>query len=233
MSASPAEGELELEIGTVGIAFSGLYYGADTQYEGFPLAVIRYKDFYFEGLLAGYRLYRDQRISVAIETIPTLYDYESGISDFLDGMDDRKMAWETGLSVDYTLDRGKLSMKLVRDWQGIHDGWSLSAEYGESLLMTERSLLIGYMGGEYLDPNKSDYYYGVRKDEARSWRPAYEVGGALAASVGLSHIYRLGEKTTLMSNVDYKHFSTSITDSPIVEKHYQLSAYAGILYKIH
>ena len=231
LNASVPKG-VELEVGSVGLSFGPLYRGATAQLELYPLLVVRYKNFYFEGLLAGYRLYRDRRLSVAIEVVPTLNDYESDISSFLAGMEDRKAAWETGFDIDYALDKGRFSAKLMRDWQGVHRGWGLVAEYGKNLVVTDRGLTAGYLGAEYSDPLKSNYYYGVQPKEARSWRPAYKAGGAVASFVGLTHFYQIGKQISCMGNLEYRHFDNAVTDSPIVGRHYQLSAYAGFLYKI-
>jgi outer membrane protein len=75
-----------------------------------------------------------------------------------------------------------------------------------------------------------DYYYGVSSKEARPDRPAYSPGSALNIEAELFVRYPLSQHFELVGIVGYTLLDSAISDSPIVDADYEMSATFGVLY---
>ncbi|MCL5281869.1 MAG: MipA/OmpV family protein, partial [Planctomycetes bacterium] len=75
-----------------------------------------------------------------------------------------------------------------------------------------------------------DYYYGVRPNEARPERPAYEGKQAFDPFLRLVIRHGLTKHWSLFTDAQYEWLAREIADSPIVSKDHQLSLTVGALY---
>jgi outer membrane protein len=185
--------------------------------------------FYFRGVAAGYRLFQGTNWSIAPVLWPRFDGYEEDDSGALRGMDDRDMTLDGGLAFSLRGDWGVFGASLVTDILGKHDGQELELSYSKPLRRGPW-VIAPTAGLRWESSNLVDYYYGVRDDEARTGRPAYDADAAFDPFVGLRLLRALGKKWTFLAAAQYEWFDGEIADSPIVDEDYDISVMVGLLY---
>jgi outer membrane protein len=78
----------------------------------------------------------------------------------------------------------------------------------------------------------NDYYYGVRPDEARADRPAYEVGSGAVPEIGVYAAYQLTARWRLLAGASVAHLPRSVRESPIVEHRTLRSLHLAVFYDL-
>lgn len=91
--------------------------------------------------------------------------------------------------------------------------------------------LLPRIGVEYFDSKFVDYYYGVRRDEARSGRPAYEGKATMNLDTGVDLHYSFGDHHTLIAAFKYRAFGAEIKDSPLIDASGSPRANIGYVYR--
>ncbi|KAA8995872.1 MULTISPECIES: MipA/OmpV family protein [Pectobacteriaceae] len=156
--------------------------------------------------------------------------YDADDSPFLAGMDDRKgsiwaggaMMWKTGI-VD-------LSAEVLGDVSGNSKG-------SRAKLQAERRFSSGAfgitprLGVAWVDSKFVDYYYGVRRSEARPNRGFYEGESATNVEAGVRMDYTLARRHTLFLDASATRFGSAIKDSPLVDSSSQTMVSVGYLYR--
>lgn len=221
--------DLSLQVG-VGVSTStSPYKGISSVTMPLPDIELSYKSAFIEGINMGYNFYDTKTLQIGVIALPVLAGYKNKDSNDLKGMDNRNMSLEGGLRMKYNFENSFLSSTISRDVSGTTDGYTVNAAYNYTLLETENSGLSVYAGLEYLSDKKSNYYYGVKAKEATFTRPSYHADGALNPFIGLTQIFAFSEKWSIIANVEYKQFDSTIYKSPIVDDHYQIAGYLAVM----
>lgn len=226
------ERKIVVQIGAAAAIAGSLHDGADTDLNLFPLLIVESGHFYFRGLQIGYRLVERGNTSLAIQLEYATEGYQSGDSDALAGMRTRRAAWESGFVLSRQLAQGQLELKLMHDVSGTHDGYSAEVNYERVIRTTSGGTTSAFLTGELYDAKKVDYYFGVREAESTAGRAAFQQSSTTGASVGVNHVQRLGERFALIGSIGYRAFDDDISLSPIVDKNWQIRAYAGFTYQL-
>jgi MipA family protein len=225
-----ASDETTLQLG-VGVATStSPYKGISTVTLPLPDIELLYNSAFIEGINLGYNVYDTKTLQIGVILLPTLLGYKSKDSDFLAGMENRTISLEGGLRLKYNFDNSFLSSTISNDISGITDGYTFNAVYNYTLFEAVNSSLSLYAGAEYLSDKKSDYYYGVKAKEATQNRPSYHADGALNPYIGLTQIFAFSKIWSIIANVEYKQWDSTIYKSPIVDDHYQITGYLAVMY---
>lgn len=154
-------------------------------------------------------------VAVSLTTRLAYDGYDASDSRHLDGMrrrEDRLWLggsgkWRTGVA-DTTL-----------EWMHDVSGHSRGQRAGMSV---ERAFDLGLfeltprLGVAWLDGRYVDYYYGVRPQEARAWRPAYRPGASVNVEAGLRAAYRIAHRDSLFVDVAVDRLGAAIQHSPLV-----------------
>jgi outer membrane protein len=185
---------------------------------------------YFRGQMGGYRFFGDKTFSVALIGQWRVDGYDDDDSRYLQGMKDRKMTLDGGLSASYFDGWGATTVSMVTDLLGRHDGQELSFSYGKRFA-SEKWSLIPAGGVLYKSGNLTDYYYGVRPSEALPGRPAYSAGQQWDPFVALRATYKLTDQWSALATFRYEWLGSEITSSPIVDDHYQTLFMTGLMYQ--
>lgn len=227
-----AESELHLQVGVVAAANSSYYQGVGFEQFALPLIIAEYKQFYLQGTFAGYRLYHGESgQGLAVEIGGTFDGYESDDAGFLLGMADRKSAWEAGLVYWAPVAGGQLTGKLMQDVGDKHGGFSARIDYERPLWIDETKLVSWFLGAEYWDRAKSDYYFGVKASEARPNRPMYSAPDSVSFFLGGNFIKQLSPRFSLVVIADYRVADSAVGNSPLATRADQWSAYSGVFYE--
>ena len=206
------------------------YEGMDSTVYPIPVITAVSAPFYFWIDTAGCRLFSDSNMTFDVIGKWRLDGYDSDNSDELDGMHNRHMTVDIGGEFAVSGDWGKLYARILTDALGQHDGQEFRVTYAKPLKFEELKIAPS-VGFALLSDNLANYYYGVRRDEARPGRPAYNPGASVNWFVGLDANYRLNDDWTLLTSITYYWLDSDIRNSPIVSKDYTISILAGAMYR--
>ena len=206
------------------------YKNVDPTVYPIPVVVAVSAPFYFKIDTAGCRLFSDSNMTFDIIGKLRLDGYDADKSDYFDGMHNRNMTVDVGGEFGISGDWGNLYARILTDALGQHDGQEYRLTYAKPFKF-EKAKISPSAGVALLSSNLADYYYGVRDDEARTGRPAYNPGASVNWFVGLDAIYQLNNDWTLLTTITYYWLDSDIRNSPIVNKDYTISILAGAMYR--
>ena len=219
------------------------YTGMHPTVYPYPVSLFIYDRFYISIDTVGYRLLANRGASVKPGRMSWYFDvigkwrtdgYDSDDSDELEGMHDRNKTFDVGGEFGVSGDWGSVTTYLVTDALGVDDGQEIRVVYAKSFKnpFDVNNLKISpSVGLAWQSNNLVDYYYGVRDDEVRAGRPAYDPGPAVNWLWGVDANYRLNERWTLLAGFTYYWFDSEIRNSPIVSRYYSISIIAGAMYR--
>jgi outer membrane protein len=243
-SVPKADANMTLLVGPSIVILDKPYAGKHAEVFPYPAAVIVYDRFYWVIDTAGYRLLANQRTATPAPGTTLLYldavakwrsdGYDSSDSDELEGMHDRRRSVDVGGEFGVSGDWGSVATSLVTDALGRHNGQEVRSVYTRPFknAFDVNNLNISPSAGLAWQNNELvDYYYGVRRDEARPGRPEYHPGQAVNWLWGIDTNYRLNESWTLFGGFTYYYLDSDIRHSPIVDRNYAISIIAGAMYK--
>ena len=146
----------------------------------------------------------------------------------IEGIDDRKSTFETGLKLTYENEKKcKIVFKTVIDTLNKHKGYQAVLNIGKTFVV-DKFTLIPNIGLEYQDKKYSDYYFGVDKHESYS---KYEVGSTFNSTVGLISSYTINKDLSLNFVYNYRVLDKEISNSSIVKKDYSQMTALSLSYK--
>ena len=206
------------------------YVDLDREIQPFP--IFRYVGERFSALGPNlkYRLLGDRGLAFSALMGPTFDGYDPDDSDFLEGMDERKLTLEGGVELDWRSRPVSLSLSARHDLLSRHEGYQLEAEASTFHRYGPVSL-VPSLAYTYWDENRSDYYFGVRNGEARPGRPAYSLNGTNNWSAGLFAAADVTPSIFLMLGAKYFIYDDDIADSPIVDDDSTWRVFAGAGYQ--
>jgi outer membrane protein len=206
------------------------YAGMDTTVYPIPLMRFICGQFYISGATAGFRFLADETYTFDIVGKWRFDGYEDDDSRDLKGMHDRRQTIDLGGELTLLGDWGSLTMGFLTDSLSRHDGQEMRISYAKPFDI-EKLTISPYVGLDWQSSNLADYYYGVRADEVRAGRPAYNVSDAVNWFAGIYTSYNLDNKWTLIGGISYYWLDSEIYDSPIVNDSHAISVLAGAMYQ--
>ncbi len=197
----------------------------------YPAPVVAYEGerFYVRSAIVGYRLISANGLMIGPQVQPRIEGFNGDDSPFLSGMHDRNWSVDGGVNMEAVTPVGLLGVSVMSDLLGRNRGQEVEFRY---LIMFPvlGFHLIPSGGVRWKSDNLVDYYYGVRPDEARPDRPAYDGEQAFDPFLRLVVRHSLTKHWSVFTDAQYECLASEITNSPIVNKDYQLSLTAGVLY---
>jgi len=157
--------------------------------------------------------------------------YKAKDSDFLRGMARRKESlWLGGAAIWDAGPLGELSLEAVGDALGNSKGRIFSLQYEKRFEVGDLAITprVGVRG---VDRKYVDYYFGVRAPEATALRPVYLGDSATQTELGLRLTYATGQNEMLFADLSGMKLGRPVENSPLVERRYQASVFAGWLYR--
>ena len=144
-------------------------------------------------------------------------------------MTPRKESAFVGASVKFF----KYGLSFSRDINGRSKGWLTEASYGEFFRITDSLMLRAGLSLEWNDDKYAEYYYGVRKSEARTYRPEYHVKNYFTPGISFMPIYKINEDINFTTALSFKLLPKDVSDSPTMTgKRLEMGGIMGISYKL-
>ncbi len=221
---------------TVGIAA----YKMDSPYKDFddedgiaPILSYEGEDFSFSGGELGYRIFGDDDSPLNLRLILTFdgSGFDSSDSPVFAGMAERDDSIEFGLNADLEAGPGIVSATLLHDISGTHKGYVADISYSLPLEISDRFSIEPGAGLQYLSGDYSNYYFGVRSNEATASRSAYTADSAVLPYVGYQVRYALSDSWMLLHDAGYVWLDDEIKNSPLVDKDGVWGTSVGVAYR--
>jgi outer membrane protein len=166
------------------------YVDADNELQAIPILEAYWKRFYFQGIRAGYRLVEGDRLNLDLTARWSFTRLDPDDSDFLAGMEERDATAMAGLGLDWNLSREwQLSLRADADVLGRHDGLEAETQLTWRRRIGQKLVLAPSLGAAWQSADLVDHYVGVRPEEARPDRPAYEGPAAWSFTANLTGLW--------------------------------------------
>ncbi len=236
VSGAESEGDTSAEseeakvfVGGGAVISSKPYDGVDSKVYPIPMFGYEGERLYLRGISGGYRLFKHGGWSIGPMVRPRFEGYEADDSDALRGMDDRDLTLDGGVNLEARTKWGLFGAMFLTDVLGEHDGQEFEASY---------TVLFPYAGFTFIpsvalrwrSDDLVDYYYGVKRNEARAGRPAYTPSDTLDPVIRLAVRRELTDHWGLLLGFQYEWLSEEISDSPIVDDDTAFSVLVGATY---
>lgn len=204
------------QLGVGVIVLDKPYTGMDTEFKPIPVVGYIGERLQVFGPRASYLLAGNETFSLRADSIIRFSGYEPADSAALQGMDERDMTLEAGLTVSAGGAFGELALSVLTDVLDRHSGQEAVLRYGYEFA-GERLTFTPFAGLRWISSNLADYYYGVRAEEATPSRAAYAAPSSTTPLVGLTARYRLSSHWGVFGLLTYEQLDGGLRDSPIVE----------------
>ncbi|MFL9812645.1 MipA/OmpV family protein [Stutzerimonas sp. VN223-3] len=157
--------------------------------------------------------------------------YEEGDARILDGMDDRDGGFWAGANVGWQNELVNVNAEWLADVSGDSDGQRFTLGLERSWEFGDHMMLAPRLAAIWQDKEYVDYYFGVRSDEVRFDRAAYEGKSTINTEFGVRGTYMFDKQQSVFLDVEAVRFGSEIEDSPLVDTSSENSVRFGYLYR--
>jgi outer membrane protein len=226
----PDTGKPQWSLGIAVISSPEPYVDAGNETIVVPALAVSYKRFYFRGIGAGYRLWESGNFELDALVRARFAGYDEDDSPFLAGMETRRKSADAGLQLTWEAERVGVRLTPVTDILGRSDGQEVDLDlffpirFGPVRIEPE-------VGAAWLSDSFVDYYAGVRPEEARPDRPAYEGESTVNLTAGVSVFTPVGRRWLFQGFVRLDQLGGGFDDSPIVGDDNALTSFVALSYR--
>lgn len=182
--------------------------------------------------LPGLRISESQRIHFGLVGQYDLSSgYEAKDSVVFAGMAERKAGIWVGAKAEWETSLLNVTAELMGDASGDSKGKTFSLGVERSWHFGQNWMLTPRVVAKWQDRKYVDYYYGVRAGEARAGRAAYRGDSGVSAEVGLRGVYMFDQQHSVFLDVGVTRLSSSIKNSPLVDRSTENNLFLGYVYR--
>lgn len=232
-TAHAAENDWEMILGLGASHESSIYKGVDGETNPQPIAHIEYGDFWVRGEQAGYTLLEGNNWSLSpVISLGVGSGFEQDNvkdNDLFKGLDERKAGIGYGLTLGYDMQWAELTASVLNDTKS---DISAGFELGREFQITDRFSIETAASATWRSSGYNDYYYGISSKEAGNnpLLSTYKADAGVDMGLEVMATYQLSSRWLLVGGAEYTRFSSSVTDSQLVDKSNQTSVMAGVAY---
>ncbi len=180
--------------------------------------------------LPSFRFSETQRVNFGLIGRYDGSGYEADDASILDGMAKRKSGFWGGAKAQWQSSWVNISADWTHDLSGNSKGQRVSLGAQRSWLLGDFSLTPRVVA-TWHDKKYVDYYYGVRADEVRDWRQAWQGASSFSAEFGLRSVYQFSAHHSLMLDIEATRLSSEVKESPLVDRSTEDRIFLGYLYR--
>ncbi len=235
-SGRDGEGPTRWSVGVAVISAPRPYIGTDQETQVIPLIEYDSGRWFVQGIRAGYRFIDTERFRLDARVGFRFSGLEPDSSSFLDGMQERRETLVGGIGTEWVLAKNGRS-RLTAQWSalsdllGRSDGFESSLDLSwQKVLARGKVILAPAVGMVYQDADHVAYYYGVRADEERPGRPAYDGSSVVNPRASMLISWRFHGPWSLIGLASYEWLDDPIQESPIVDQDHEVFYLLGVSY---
>ncbi|WP_271271009.1 MipA/OmpV family protein [Aliamphritea hakodatensis] len=211
------ENESSFALG-IGVASEdSIYKGVGTETEALPFFSYENGSFYIQGPEAGYYIIDNDDFKIGALARYRTDGYKASDSSDLKGMDERKGAFELGITASYDTDYGEWSATFAADASSEHEGNEIELGWEKSFPVSAKWSVTPEASVSYRSDDLNNYYYGVKASEATVNRAAYTADADTVYEIGISAMYQIDQQQMIRVGASYTSYGDEIADSSIVE----------------
>jgi len=147
----------------------------------------------------------------------------------LERLHSRDTALLGGLDIAYFPGRWDMSLQVLTDVSGVHNGSESRFSVSRFVRLGEEHFELA-AGTVWQDQKTMDYYWGVYESEVENSALAYRPSSGFSPFVRIDWRRRLSGNWSLQSTVHHKWLSGEISNSPLVEEDTVLTVFLGGVY---
>lgn len=221
-----------LSLGASALIMSEPYRGYSNHV--YPVPVINYENdyFYLRSLTAGYYLWKDpqNQLSIFGYYLPQGFNPSDSDDERMKQLDRRRATLMAGLAYSHNAEWGTIRTALSGDTLGKSDGIVGDLTYLYRFKQDNWMLVPG-VGALWSSKNQTQYYYGVSEQESRrSGFENYSPSSGWAPYAELTASYKLNKDWNTFITGRYIRLSSTVKDSPMVDKSYSAILLTGVSY---
>jgi outer membrane protein len=212
------------------------YKGIDRDSEVLPL--IYFENEYFrvfgptaEIKLPGLEISDTQQLDFSLVGEYDFSGYDDDDARILEGMSDRKGGFWAGAKVEWRNDLADVSAEWLGDVSRNSKGQRLTLGLERSWRIGEHIMLTPRLAAIWQDEKYVDYYFGVRENEARIDRAAYDGKSGINTEFGVRGNYMFDDHHSVFLDLKATSLANEIKDSPLVDQSSENSVLFGYLYR--
>ncbi len=194
------------------------YKGTSAKFFPVPVLNVRYKRLFFQGIRGGFDVIQKGKWTANVFAQARFRGLEPDDSPFLEGMTERRKSMDAGAELTYQGRPVGFRVGVVSDVLGRSKGQEVSFLAVTGAPLGKLGLVLVGFGPRWVSANRVDYYYGVREDEARLGRPAYQGEATWNLDLNVTTILNISKKLTLLVLFNREGLGSAIEDSPLVDR---------------
>ena len=148
----------------------------------------------------------------------------------IDNVSTRKWAVDAGIRWQWHVQHHQIRLSLASDVSNVHHGAHALAEYDYHFYL-DNWRVSAAMHIKWMSANLTDYYYGITRDDTPIPELIYEAEQGIQYGISLNVAYPINEQWQWLGKASYTTLHRGMSNSPLVEKSYVVSAFVGVAYR--
>ena len=229
-SAQPALDAPGWRIGSFSSFGTSIYRGEGTSLTLLPVVYYQGDGFSIGVDEVSLQAYDSEDVTISALLRPRFEGLLDPEGDYLAGID-REITVDAALEADVSLgENTSLGVELRSEVTGEHGGQEVLIGVSQTVFAGPVPLFLS-ADVSWQSEDLAAYLYGVRDDEARADRPAYDPGAVLIPSVSVGTGYPFTDRLLLFGQLGVDVMPDAVTDSPIVEESVRSRLSLGLTYR--
>jgi MipA family protein len=194
-----------------------------------PLYLYNGKYLFFRGTSGGIHLISNDAIELNLLGRYRFNQLDPGRNEYYDGMDKREQTLDAGFELRLQGGWGAINTNVLTDSLNRHEGQSAEITY--SYRFDRGAMTLSpFVSWAWNSDELTNYYFGVRDDEALPDRPAYTPGASQFLSFGLNTTWWLSDRIQFFANLGFGGSDGVVADSPLTDLESSTVLFAGGTY---
>jgi outer membrane protein len=195
-----------------------------------PIISLRYSDWaYWHLAMGGVWLLQspDRSLKFGVGVRPRLGWRSDDDDSLLRGMADRHASLDGSINTEWRNRIANIRVRYFYDILGVSDGGGVDVNISHLFQINQKFVLTPFLEVEWQSNRLTNYYFGIRPEEAIPGRPEYRGRDTVNLRTGFWATYHLSPSWSLIGSAYVRRLGNGIYDSPIVLDRYHVFTFVG------
>lgn len=143
---------------------------------------------------------------------------------------DRDLAVDAGIRFHWYSELSEWSFSAAHDVSNVYQGAQFNVQYRRYWQSGDWKI-TGNLGLTWKSADLLDYYYGIDERDIDCVSLHYSAGSGWFPRIGVSATKKITGNWRWLLHASYNHLPSAMTDSPLVDKKYTITTFAGVTYR--